>query len=168
MVTSQSPNMTDYEAELRSFHLNVPEYFNFAIDVINKWASDANKLAMLWVGPNGEERRLTFAYFAERSNRAANAFSKLGIKKGDRILVMLPRIPEWWESILGLMKIGAIPVPCTTLLTPKDIQFRADAAEASAIITDNEGAPKFDAVRGECPSIRYAILVDSANADLSG
>lgn len=53
MVTSQSPNMTDYEAERRSFHLEVPEYFNFAIDIINKWANDPNKLAMLWVGPNG-------------------------------------------------------------------------------------------------------------------
>ena len=165
MVTSQSPNMTDYEAERREFRLEVPEYFNFATDVIGKWASDPNKLAMLWVGPNGEDRRLTFAYFAERSNRAANAFSKLGIKKGDRILVMLPRVPEWWESVLGLMKIGAIPVPCTTLLTPKDIQFRAEVAEASAISTDNEGAAKFDQVRSECTTVQVAIVVEP-NADM--
>ncbi len=165
MVTSQSPNMTDYEAERRSFQLEVPEYFNFATDVIGKWASDPTKPAMLWIGPHGEERGLTFAYFAEYASRAANAFSKLGINKGDRVLVMLPRVPEWWESVLGLMKIGAIPVPCTTLLTPKDIEFRAEAAEASTIITDNEGAAKFDEVRSECPTVKVAIVVEP-NADM--
>ena len=105
MTQTKTPNMTDYEAERRSFHLEVPEYFNFATDVIGKWASDPNKLAMLWVGQNGEERHLTFAHFAERSSRAANAFAALGIKKGDLVLVMLPRIPEWLESVLGLMLI---------------------------------------------------------------
>jgi acyl-coenzyme A synthetase/AMP-(fatty) acid ligase len=166
MVTT--PHMTDYEAERRNFRLDVPEMFNFATDVIGKWARDPDKLAMLWIGQDGEERRITFAQFAERSSRAANAFAELGIKKGDRVLVMLPRIPEWWESVLGLMKIGAIPIPCTTLLTPKDIQFRAGVAEAAAFITDVEGSHKFEQVRSECPSIRFAILVDERDADLSG
>ena len=167
MVVSRTPHMTDYEAERRSFHLEVPEYFNFAIDVIGKWASDPNRLAMLWIGQNGEERHVTFAQFAERSSRAANAFAALGIHKGDRVLVMLPRIPEWWESVLGLMKIGAIPIPCTTLLTPKDIQFRTEVSEASGFITDSEGAAKFDQVRSECPTIRVAVLVEP-NADVAG
>jgi len=61
MVVSRTPHMTDYEAERRGFHLEVPEYFNFATDVIGKWASDPNKLAMLWIGQNGEERHVTFA-----------------------------------------------------------------------------------------------------------
>lgn len=166
MVVSRTPNMTDYEAERRAFHLEVPEYFNFAIDVIGKWAGDPNKLAMLWIGQNGEERYLTFAHFAERSSRAANAFTALGIKKGDRVLVMLPRVPEWWESVLGLMKIGAIPIPCTTLLTPKDIQFRAEVSEATGFITDSEGAVKFDQVRSECPTIKVALEVEP-NADVA-
>jgi acyl-coenzyme A synthetase/AMP-(fatty) acid ligase len=161
MVASQSPNMTDYEAERRNFHLDVPEYFNFAADVIDKQAQHPGKLAMLWVGQDGERRQLAFAHFAEQSSRAANAFAELGIKKGDPVLVMLPRIPEWWETILGLMRLGAIPIPCTTLLTPKDIQFRCEVAEARAFITDEEGAGKFDQVRSECPTAQYAILIDS-------
>src|SRR5216684_3669294 len=161
MVASQSPNMIDYEAERRSFQLEVPEYFNFAADVIDKQAQSPEKLAMLWVGQDGERRQLTFAHFAEYSSRAANAFSTLGIAKGDPVLVMLPRIPEWWEAVLGLMRLGAIPIPCTTLLTPKDIQFRSEVAEARAFITDEEGAAKFDQVRGECPTVQYAILIDS-------
>lgn len=166
-TTPKTPNMTDYEAERRNFHLDVPAQFNFAIDVMDKWASDPNKLAMLWVGQNGEEKHITFAQFAERSNRAANAFAELGIKKGDRVMVMLHRIPEWWESVLGLMKLGAIPIPCTTLLTSNDIQFRAKVAEVQGIITDGDGAAKFDAVRNECPTIKYPIVVEP-NADAAG
>jgi acetyl-CoA synthetase/medium-chain acyl-CoA synthetase len=154
--------MTDYEAERRDFHLEVPEYFNFATDVIGKWASDPSKPAMLWVGQHGEERGLTFAHFAEYSSRAANAFSAPGLSKGDSVLVMLPRIPEWWEAVLGLMRLGAIPIPCTTLLTPHDIQFRAEVAEAAAFITDGEGAAKFDQVRAECPSVKHTILIDAS------
>ena len=162
MTQTKTPHMTDYEAERRNFSLEVPEYFNFASDVIGKWASDPNKLAMLWVGQKGEEERpITFAQFAERSSRAANAFAALGVKKGDRVLVMLPRIPEWWESVLGLIKLGAIAIPCTTLLTPKDIAFRAEVAEAAAFITDHEGAAKFDQVRAECPTVHYTILADA-------
>ncbi len=166
-TTPKTPNMTDYEAERRNFHLDVPAQFNFAIDVMDKWASDPNKLAMLWVGQNGEEKQITFAQFAERSSRAANAFAELGIKKGDRVMIMLHRIPEWWESVLGLMKLGAIPIPCTTLLTPKDIQFRAEVAEVQGIITDGDGAAKFDTVRNECPTIKYTIVVEP-NADVAG
>ncbi|MGH2479470.1 MAG: AMP-binding protein, partial [Ktedonobacteraceae bacterium] len=135
MTASHIPNMTDYEAERRTFSLDVPEYFNFATDVVGKWAHDPHKLAMLWVGPSNEVEQITFAQFAERSNRAANAFASAGITKGERVLLMLPRIPEWWEVALGLFKLGAIPIPCTTLLTPKDLQFRSEIAEPVAIIT---------------------------------
>jgi len=160
MTSSKAPNMTDYEAERRAFSLEVPEYFNFAIDVIGKWGQDPNKLAMLWVGPNNEVEQITFAQFAERSSRAANAFTDAGITKGERVLVMLPRIPEWWEVALGLFKLGAVPIPCTTLLTPKDLQFRSEIAEPIAVVTDSEGATKFDQVREQCPSVRIAILAE--------
>jgi len=116
---------------------------------------------MWWVGPNGEERHITFAEFHRTSNQAADAFGKLGIKQGDRVLVMLPRVVEWWEIMLGLMKLGAVPIPCTVLLTPKDIQYRAEAAEATTIITDSDNAPKYDEVRSHCPSIKGAIIVGS-------
>ncbi len=169
MTISKTSHMTDYEAECRNFHLDVPAEFNFAIDVIGKWASDPTKVAMLWLGQHGTERTLTYAHFAEQSSRAANAFAQLGIQKGDRVMVMLPRIPEWWETVLGLFKLGAIPIPCTTLLTPKDLQFRSEIAEPVAIITDSEGEAKFDQVRAACPNIKHAILVEStATATANG
>src|SRR5947207_14583904 len=64
MTQTNTPHMTDYEAERRNFHLDVPAQFNFAIDVIGKWATDPNKLAMLWISQIGEEKHLTFAYFS--------------------------------------------------------------------------------------------------------
>ncbi len=165
MTASKIPNMTNYAAERQNFHPEVPTQFNFASDVIGNWASDPNKLAMLWVGQSGEEKSIPFAHFAEQSSRAANAFAALGLKKGDRVLVMLPRIPAWWESVLGLIKLGVVAIPCTTLLTPHDIQFRCEIAEAQGFITDLEGAHKFDQVRSACPTITYTILADEGGTE---
>ena len=93
------------------------------------------------------------------SNQVGNALRTMGIGKGDRILIMSPRLPEWWEAVLGIMKIGAISMPGTTLLTPKDVAYRLQAAEAVAVITDAEGAPKVEQVANECPMLRLKILL---------
>ncbi|HEV8192318.1 MAG TPA: AMP-binding protein [Ktedonobacterales bacterium] len=158
-------NMTDYEQARRDFMWEVPEDYNFAIDAVGKWAEEPDKLAILWVGPDGGERRYTFVHFDEQSSRVAFALEKLGVKKGERVLLMLPRIPEWWETMLGLMKLGAVSIPCTTLLTAKDIQYRAVIAEAAALITDRAGAEKFAQVRAQCPTIRVVTVVDELGAD---
>lgn len=163
--SSSRANMRDYEQARRDFKWNVPEDYNFAFDVIGRWAEDSEKLAMLWIGPDGREERYSFVHFDEQSSRVANALEKLGIQKGERVLVMLPRIPEWWETMLGLMKLGAVGIPCTTLLTPKDIQYRADVAEAAAIVTDKSGAEKVAQVRAQCPTLRLAVFVDDPGAE---
>ncbi|QBD81321.1 acyl-CoA synthetase [Ktedonosporobacter rubrisoli] len=168
MTTPRTPNMRDYEAEYHNFQLDVPEYFNFAADVIDKLAQNPHKEAMFWIGQDGEERHFTFAHFSEASSRAANAFATLGIAKGDPVLVMLPRIPEWWEVVLGLMRLGAIPIPCTTLLTPKDIQSRSEVAESRCFITNQEGAHKFDQVRSQCPTVAQTILIAEDGLDIAG
>jgi acetyl-CoA synthetase/medium-chain acyl-CoA synthetase len=151
--------MLDYEQTCRDFRWEVPEHYNFAFDVVDRWGEDAEKLAMLWVNERGDEKRLTFGDFAARSNQVANALRTLGIRKGDRILIMLPRLPEWWEAVLGMMKIGAISMPGTTLLTPKDVAYRIQSAEAAAIITDEEGALKVEQAADDCPTLRLKILL---------
>jgi acetyl-CoA synthetase/medium-chain acyl-CoA synthetase len=157
-------NLADYAATRQAFKWEVSEDYNFAIDTIGRWAEDSNRLAMLWLGSDGREERLTFVHFDEASSRLANALEKLGVRKGDRVLVMLPRVPEWWETMLGLMKLGAIGIPCTTLLTPKDIQYRAELAEAAAIVTDEAGAARLAQVRAQCPTIRLALVVGEPEA----
>jgi acyl-coenzyme A synthetase/AMP-(fatty) acid ligase len=153
------PEMLDYEQTCRDFRWDVPEYYNFAFDVVDRWGEDAEKLAMLWVNERGDERRLSFGDFTARSNQAANALRSLGIRKGDRILIMLPRVPEWWEAVLGMMKIGVISMPGTTLLTPKDVAYRIQSAEAAAVITDEKGAFKVEQVADDCPTLRLKILL---------
>jgi acyl-coenzyme A synthetase/AMP-(fatty) acid ligase len=153
------PDMIDYEQTCRDFRWEVPEYYNFAYDVVDRWGEDAQKLAMLWVNEHDDERRLTFRDFATRANQVGNALRTMGIRKGERILIMLPRLPEWWETVLGIMKIGAISMPGTTLLTPKDVAFRLQSAEAAAVITDEEGAAKVERVADACPTLRLKILL---------
>jgi len=152
-VSTEQHNLTDYDRAVREFRLDVPERFNFARDVVGSWAQNPEKLAMLWLGPDGAERRLTFREFAERSDRFAQALQRSGVRPGDRVMVQLPRIPEWWEVLLGCFKAGAVAVPGTVLLTAKDIQYRTALADGVAYVTDAEGAAKVDQIRGECPSL---------------
>ena len=157
-------NMTDYEATVRDFRLDVPARFNFARDVIGRWAADPDKLAMLWLGSDGSERHISFREFAERSDRFAAVLQRHGVKPGDRVMVQLPRVPAWWEVLLGCFKAGAVAVPGTVLLTPKDIQYRTRLAEGVAYVCDPDNAAKVDQVRGDCPSLKTLIAVGEAGA----
>ncbi|HZC99296.1 MAG TPA: AMP-binding protein [Actinomycetes bacterium] len=140
------PNMTDYLATRASFRLEVPEVYNYARDVVDAWASrEPGKLALLAVGPDGgSPRRHSFADLAASSNRAANYLTARGVRKGDRVFVMLPRIADWYDVILGCIKLGAVPMPGTTLLTARDIAYRLERAGATVAITDAPGAAKVD------------------------
>jgi len=140
------PNMTDYLQTRASFRLEVPEVYNYARDVVDAWAArEPGKLALLAVGPDGgDPRRFSFADLAASSNRAANFLAARGLRKGDRVFVMLPRIPEWYDVVLGCIKLGAVPVPGTTLLTARDIAYRLERAGATAAVTDAEGVSKVD------------------------
>ena len=129
-------NMPDYEFAYANERLEVPEYFNFGIDVVDKWAEDRTKLALLSVDSSGENvQHHTFWDLKILSNKYANSLREIGVKKGARVFIMLPRIPEWYVIMLGLMKLGALPMPGTTLLTPKDIEYRINTAEAVMAIT---------------------------------
>jgi acyl-coenzyme A synthetase/AMP-(fatty) acid ligase len=114
------PNMTDYLATRASFRLQVPEVYNYARDVVDAWAArEPGKLALLAVAPDGgSPRRSSFADLAASSSRAANFLAAQGVRKGDRVFVMLPRIPDWYDVILGCIKLGAVPMPGTTLSPP--------------------------------------------------
>ncbi|AEG14810.1 Butyrate--CoA ligase [Desulfofundulus kuznetsovii DSM 6115] len=152
-------NMVDYDKTYAEFKWEKPEYFNFARDVIDKWARDPNKLAMLWVDDEGKEVRKTFLDFSRASKRAANVLREQGVKQGDVVVVILPRLIEWWEINLACLRLGAVISPGTTQLTAKDIKYRLETAEAVCVITDNDNAPKVDEVVGECPTVKSRIIV---------
>ena len=112
-------NMTDYETARRTFRLHVPEDYEFTRDVVEHWAAQhPGKLALVALDQRGEGRReITFGDLARASRRVANALEGLGVTAGERAFVMLPRIPEWYELLLGMFRFGVVPMPATTLCT---------------------------------------------------
>lgn len=135
---------TDYATSVSEFRWEVPEYFNFATHVLDRWADDADKRGLLWVDEHGASRDLTFRHITERSTRLAAGLQRLGIKRGDRILVIIPPDPAWWETMMALFRLGAVAVPGTTQLSARDIRYRLDFASASALIVDESAAAKAD------------------------
>ena len=159
-MTHVATNMPDYESAYNNDRLEVPEFFNFGIDVVDKWAEDRTKLALISVDSTGEHvQHHSFWDLKILSNKYANALRDRGVKKGDRVFIMLPRIPEWYVVMLGLIKLGALPMPGTTLLTSKDIEYRINTAEAVMAITDGENADKIDEAAGGCPTLQHLVVV---------
>ena len=150
----------DYERLRREFTIDVPEFFNFGTDVIDVLAETARtRLAMIWVGESGESRKLTFRDVKVYSNKVANMIRKHGLAPGDKVLLMLPRIPEWWFSVVGLIKRGIIFVPSAISLTAKDLQYRCEKGEIKAIITNEANASKIEEIRDAIPGVEKLFLV---------
>lgn len=134
----QTPNMKDYRKEYGEFSLRVPERFSFPLDVFDGWGDGK---ALIWTD-GATEKVFSFNELKILSSKGAGAFRKMGVVRGDKVLVMLPNIPEWWEAMLALMRLNAVPIPATTLLTSKDIEYRLKATGIKAIIVTDEDALK--------------------------
>ncbi len=155
-------NIVDYDETFRNFKIDVPEYFNFGFDVIDAWANkDRNKLAMIWVNQDGEEQKFTFWDLMRLSNQIVNIMIKYGVNKGDKVLIMLPRVPEWWTFTLALIKRGAVYCPAPTMLTPKDLKYRINIADIKMVITMEEHADKIEEIAKDCPSLSCKVLTDA-------
>lgn len=136
--------MTDYENTHAAFEWDLPETFNFGGDVVDVWARDPERLALIWCNAEGEEERYTYADIAALTNKFANVLKASGLEKGDRVLIVLPRIPAWQIALVACTKLGVIPIPCITMLTRKDLDYRFDHSEAKGIITTVENCGKVD------------------------
>ncbi|CAN5754936.1 acyl--CoA ligase [soil metagenome] len=160
-------NMTDYDETRATFALDVPERFNYTRDVIDAWAErDPDKLALIAVEDDGTTaQRLSFADLSHRADRAAAFLSSLGVSAGDRLFVMLPRVVEWYDVLLGAFKIGAVPMPATTQLQTNDIAYRIARSQSTVAITDADGSGKIDAARDRCPDLAHLITTGDAVGD---
>jgi acetyl-CoA synthetase len=156
---SAAPRMSDYDAEQASFRLEVPEVFNPVLDIIDSWADEAPEdVALVSLdGEGGVVAEQTSADLARESRRAARALLDAGVSKGDRVFIMLPRVPAWYTAMLGAIRIGAVVMPAPNMLTPRDIAYRIGASGASVAITDASGAERLDAVTEDLDSLRLKI-----------
>jgi acyl-coenzyme A synthetase/AMP-(fatty) acid ligase len=138
------PNMKEYKKEYDEFVVRVPEQFSFPLDVFDRWGE---RTALFWTDGSREER-YSFGRMSRLSSKGAGALRKMGLGRGDKVLVMLPGIPQWWEVTLALMRLGAVPAPATTLLSAKDIEYRLTATDMKAVIAAPEDAPKVEDAMG--------------------
>ena len=161
-------SLDDYRRSVDRFRWDVPEVFNFGRDVLDRLAADPDRPALLWRSAGGGERRLSFADVARESNRFAQLLRSLDVRPGQPVIIMLPRIPEWHIALVGTLKAGALAIPSSTILRPKDIAYRACHSEAVAIVSIDEQADAVDAVRDEMPSVKHYIVCtrDSGGPEL--
>lgn len=158
------PNMVDYESTVASFVLDVPERFNAAIDIVDAQAvKEPARIALRMVSPDGRTALdYTFGQLSERSTQMAHFLSDLGVSKGDRVFLMLPRVIGWYDAMLGAIKLGAIPMPGTTQLKAKDVEYRVNRAGASVAITDPAGVTAIESAVGRCPTLGTLVVMGGA------
>ena len=152
----------DENGLLDKYDLHWPENFNFGYDVVDDIAaSEPDRKAMVWCNPRGEERIFTFADIKRLSDKTANYLMSAGIKKGDKVLVILKRHYQFWYVIVALHKIGAIVVPATFMLTKMDLEYRINSASIkAAICTDQNGVPEALDSAENIPSLEIKMIVN--------
>ena len=152
----------DENGQLQGLEFENDDKFNFAFDIVDGMAQkDPDKLAMLHIGRNKQERRFTFRDMSIASNQAANYFKALGIRRGDRVMLVLKRHYQFWFCILGLHKLGAIAIPATNQLVQHDFEYRFNAAGVSAIVctADGDTAHQVDLAAANSPTLHTKIIV---------
>jgi acetyl-CoA synthetase len=138
----------DYESARAGFRWPQLSEFNWAYDWFDMLARGNSREALRVVGEDGTAARRTFAELSETSDRVAAFLDRQGLRRGDRVMVMLPNVAPLWEIALGAMKLGAVVSPASTLLTPADLSDRIERGRMRAVVTDEAGREKFGSVPG--------------------
>jgi len=139
--------------------------FNFAFDVVDAIAEqEPDRLAMIHLDREKTERRFTFRDISEMSSRAANYFRALGVRKGERVMLVMRRNWEFWPVIVGLHKLGAIVIPATDQLVEKDFEYRFRTASVSAVVCTALGgcAAEAEKAMARCPDVRLKVVSGGA------
>ena len=150
---------------LKAISFKDEEKFNFAFDVVDELGSTKpEKLAMLHISEDGTERRFTFQDMKKESARAANYFKSMGIKRGDRVMLVLKRHYQFWFAVLGLHKLGAVAIPATNQLLEKDFTYRFEAGKVKAILctADGDVANAVDKAAAKSPMLEHKIIVNGS------
>ena len=161
----------DYDTARRGFRWPRPERFNWALDWFDTIGRRRDALALWLVEADGSECKVTFAEMTRRSNQVANWLRGLGVRRGDRLILMLGNQVELWETILAAIKLGAVIIPATPLLGPADLRDRVDRGQVRHVVTTSADTDKFTDVPGDYTRIAVGGAVsgwlsyeDSADA----
>ncbi len=152
----------DENGLLKKIDIHDDDDFNFGFDVVDVLAEKCpDKTAMMHISKEGRERRITFADMKNYSNKTANYFHYLGIRKGDKVLLVLKRHYQFWFALVALHKIGAVAVPCSFLLTKKDFEYRLKTGKINAVVctADGEVSDEMDKAAKNYMGLRAKMLV---------
>lgn len=158
-------NLKNISKGYDNLQLEVPEFFNYARDVLDKWAEEPDKLALWWVDDTGKEIKKTFAQLCRDSRRVCNMLAEQGVQRGEIVIVILPRLIEWWIINIACLRMGVVISPGTTQLTSQDILYRLRKSKAVCIIADNSVAPKVDNIINNYSNIKSKIVVGKHHDD---
>jgi acetyl-CoA synthetase len=139
---------SDHAAASRAFAWPALGRFNWALDHFDELARKTDRTALWLLDEAGNEEKVSYAELAERSRRVAHFLHDRGVRRGDRVLLMLPNVAALWEAMLACIKLGAVIIPATTQLTPVDLSDRLTRGEVKHVIADAQGAPRFDGLGG--------------------
>ncbi len=160
-----------YEDFKKNYKYDIPENFNFGYDIVDEYARlEPSKPALIWLNDDGEEKHFTFGDIKEQSDRIANVLTALGIKNGDRVMLILKQRPEVWFTLVALCKMGATSIPASFQLTEKDIIYRCEAANVKMIIAaeDEEIIKHIRNSREKCPTLKNVGIVGDNVAERMG
>lgn len=158
----------DKDGRIIDISFSVPKNFNFAYDVVDVLGKEQpTKKGLIWCNENGDEKVLTFRQLKNLSNKTANYLHRNGIKKGDRVMLIMGRAYQFWYTIIALHKLGAVAVPCSSQLTSKEIAYRIEKADIKNIIITNN---KFvtEKISSTFELVDFKINVFSVNGAASG
>ena len=159
------PTRAEYEELRRTFCLEVPARFNYVRDVLyERGETYPDSLALVALEPDGRTtERLDFATIAGRAAATAAVLAELGVAAGDRVFLMLPRIVQWYDVLLGCLHLGAVPMPATMQLSARDVTYRVNAADATTVVTDTAGMAAVGTALPECPGVSRRVLVGGSS-----
>src|SRR5213082_1280186 len=155
--------MLDRYAELyRSYRWTVPERYNIATACCGQWAADRSRFALYWEDESGASAAYSFWDIQLAANRLSNALAALGVKRGDRVALILPQRPETAIAYMAIFQLGAIALPLSHLFGPDALEYRINHAEASVAIVEPTTLASLLAVRAKLPTLKHVIGVGGA------
>ncbi|HJU71352.1 MAG TPA: AMP-binding protein [Paucimonas sp.] len=160
MTTAIDSKTDNYSALYNAFRWHVPDKFNIAEVCCARWASDKSRVALHYEDESGHTATMTYATLQAQANRISNVLRNLGVRRGERIAIILPQRPETAVAHMACFQIGAVSMPTSILFGPDALEYRLQNSEAVVAIADHAALANLNAIRAKCPSLLHVIAVD--------
>ena len=160
------PRLKNYDDVYAQFRWQVPARYNIGVDVCDRWAArEPDRVAILHVHADGRDDAVSYGALRDTSNRLANALRAQGVKRGDRVAILLPQAPEVAASHIAIYKLGAVALPLATLFGIEALSYRLQNSGASALISNAQGVARIAAIRTDVPALKLVLSIDGASDD---